>query len=281
MQDLDSLPLPRYNDEKNVYVLGDVGYDREVRLSILTTRGCFFNCSYCYNHICSDICRGLGKYLRRRSVDDVIGQIEDLRTRFKKLRAVSMSDSIFTYDHEWIYDWCKKFPSDMTFRCYGHFTMLDEGMLWNLKNAGCEMITVGYQHGSPRMRNEVFCRPETDEQILRGSELLAKVGIPVRYDKIIECPYETKEDKRKDVDLTRQLTKPFTLREFPLMNHPKGKLTTQLLRDGLISQDQVEGNCATAYKDAGAYNYHAIDGSIYPVTWSGVEYEVNQLRSQN
>ncbi|MCK5616935.1 radical SAM protein, partial [Candidatus Pacearchaeota archaeon] len=197
VQDLDTLPNPVYDDNQ-LYVYAGPGYKTEVRLSVIATRGCFFDCSYCYNHVYKGICDGLGKYIRRRSVDSVVNQVHELKSRFSNLCSITISDSVFTYGKKWLNEFCNKWPSTgLSFRCYGHFTMLSEKILHRLKNAGCEMISIGYQHGSERMRNKVFKRPETNKQIIDGTEMIARVGIPARYDKIVNCQYETDNDMKE------------------------------------------------------------------------------------
>ena len=257
IQDLDSIPLPLY-DEGDVYVHGDSGFDTEKKLSVITTRGCFFNCTYCYNHTYKKLCGGLGKYIRRRSVGSIIYQILLLKERFKNLQEITMSDSVFTHGKQWIDEFCKKFPSTgLKFRCFSHFKMFDEDVLVKLKNAGCSMITVGYQSGSEKLRCEIYRRPETNEDIIEGSKLLAKVGIPVRYDEIINCPFETDYDKEKNEELFNQLERPFTMRRFPLIHYPKSKLTEGLLKRGIITEKDVEGDASSAYKNLGVFTYYA------------------------
>lgn len=41
----------------------------------MTTRGCPFKCTYCFNHAYNDLYKGLGKVIRRLMVDHVIAEL--------------------------------------------------------------------------------------------------------------------------------------------------------------------------------------------------------------
>lgn len=256
IQDLDLIPLPVYNN-KQIYVLSDPLFSSETKMSVLTTRGCFFDCSFCYNESYKKICKGLGRYIRRRSVDNVIEEIHMLKDLFPKLEEISFADNVFTYGKKWMNEFCEKFKKEnLIFRCFSHPSMVDEDMLIKMKDAGCHMITIGFQHGSERIRKEYYNRHETNEEIIYSSEVLNKIGIEVRYNIITGLPYETEEDMRLNNKLISKLKRPFTVRYFYLMNHPNTELTNRLLKDGYITEDDIEGNKGSAYKDAGKFVYY-------------------------
>jgi len=253
IQNLDELPLPKYST-KDIYVVSKFKFEEEIKMSVLTARGCFFNCSFCYNETYKNICRGLGKYIRRRSVDNVIKEINRLKFLFPLLQEISFADNVFTFDKKWVDEFCEKFRDiDLKFRCFSHPKMIDENMLKSMKDAGCHMVTIGFQSGSERIRKEYYNRHETNEEVIRSSEILNNVGIKARYDRIINLPYETEEDEKENNILISKLKRPFTIRYLYLVNHPNTPLTKRLLRDGYITEMDIEGNKGSAYKQAGTF----------------------------
>ena len=238
----------RLYSEKHHYLFCDPGFDSEDRMAVLTTRGCFFDCTFCYNQSLKSICRGLGRYVRRKSVDNVVSEIEYLKERFHCLKEITFADNVFTFGKAWLKEFCAKYaPIGLPFRCFSHFNMIDRDQLLMLKDAGCHMITIGIQSGSEKIRRSVLNRHETDRDIIQGSQLLAELGMEIRYDLIEGIPYETEADALATEELVNRLAKPYTLRRFRMRHFPSTRLTDTLLADGIITEDNVEGSCATTF----------------------------------
>ena len=71
-QDLDELPFPDRELYYSKYkFLRDIPTKR-----FMTSRGCPFQCAFCFNHVYLQMYRGKGRYLRRRSVDNLIREIK-------------------------------------------------------------------------------------------------------------------------------------------------------------------------------------------------------------
>ena len=67
IENLDSLPYP---DKELFY---DYGAFEEL-IPVLAGRGCPFQCTFCFNHAYQRLYRGKGRYVRMRSVDNLIGR---------------------------------------------------------------------------------------------------------------------------------------------------------------------------------------------------------------
>ena len=80
IQDLDYLPFAEYGNE-NMYFIEHNRLSREDPeldhpiLYLQSTRGCPYSCSFCIETMYHDIHKGLGKFVRRRSVDNTIKEI--------------------------------------------------------------------------------------------------------------------------------------------------------------------------------------------------------------
>ena len=244
-QDLDKLPFPYYTHDDDIYLGTSIDFEAEdapVGLMVMSSRGCFFSCSFCFSENMKKICSGLGKFVRRRSVDNVIAELTLIKKDFPNLKTISIADNVFTFGPRWIDEFCEKVkPLNLGFRCFSHFHMVSISMLQKLVDAGLYCVTVGFQHGSQRLRKEIFNRHETNDDILEGSFLLANLGIKVRYDLITEVVYENTWDIVAEKELLESMAKPFSVRHFNLRNYPKTSLTERMLRDGHITQSDVEG----------------------------------------
>lgn len=244
-QDLDSIPFPWYEHEDNIYLGSSIDYmatDAPVGLMLMSARGCFFSCSFCFNESIKPLCKNLGRYVRRRSVDNVLEELRLIKLFFPKLKSFPFADNVFTFGPRWVDEFCEKIKDyDIQFRCFSHFHMVNTPMLKKLVDVGLNCVTVGFQHGSQKLRKDIFNRHETNVDIIEGSKILADLGITVRYDLITETPYEDSWDIVAEKELLETMAKPFTVRRFRLRYYPQTSLTKRLLADNLIKQTDVEG----------------------------------------
>jgi anaerobic magnesium-protoporphyrin IX monomethyl ester cyclase len=252
-QDLDSIPFPWYEHEDNIYLDSSIDYnaiDAPVGLMLMSARGCFFSCSFCFNESIKPLCKNLGRYVRRRSVDNVLKELHIIKLFFPNLKSLPFADNVFTFGDKWIDEFCEKIKDyDIQFRCFSHFNMIKQPMLEKLVDAGLNCVTVGFQHGSQKLRKDIFNRYETNNEIIEGSYVLANLGITVRYDLITNIAYSTLDDAVEEDKLLMAMIKPYTIRRFPLRYYPQTSLTKRLLADNLIQQTDIEGWKIPFFKD--------------------------------
>lgn len=249
IQDLDRVPFPDHSPENKLIIsngklIEDNSYyfEKSASMSVITTRGCFFNCSFCYNATLKNIYKHDKKYVRRRSVDNVIQEIFSLKVQNPNLEYIFFSDNVFTYNKNWLLEFSKLYKKyiNLPFGCFSHFTMLDEKSIISLKEAGLRDITLGIQSGSEEICKKVFNRHVSIEKIVKGSEMLSRCGLTIYYDLITNNPCETHTTHLETMNLLLRLKKPFRLRVFKMKFYPMVPLTIDFLEKGLISQEQIE-----------------------------------------
>lgn len=257
IRNLDDVPFPSYSRHNQLYIQDGrlvpdgLQYDSRTEMAIITTRGCFFNCSFCYNATLKKIYTGKGRYVRRRSVRNVIDEIMMLKRTFRRLSYIYFSDNVFTYGKTWIKEFCAVYPNEVNlpFGCFGHFAFLDPEMLRDLKNAGLRDITLGIQSGSPYISSQIYNRKESRDLIIEGCKILSGLGIDVYYDLITNNPYETHQTHEETLDLLMHLEKPYHIRNFKMKFFPKVPLTERLLKDGIISEGDIESNHERSFEE--------------------------------
>lgn len=198
-QDLDSLPFPDYS---LVYENTPMGtYPLK---SVIVSRGCPYNCTYCFNKRWREIYRGLGKYVRRHSVDYVIKDLERIKSRWP-LSCVKFYDDIFVYRaDEWLEEFSRQYreriglPFFILTRC----DLLTKDVITLLKYAGCHTISMSIEAGNPRIRNEMLNRGMSNEQIINAHRLCEKYGIHTFTNCIIGLPGTTFDDDLVSLDLS-------------------------------------------------------------------------------
>lgn len=254
IQDLDSLPFPDFLPDNKYFIQGSSALplsppSQRTDYSIMTSRGCPFSCTYCYNNIAKKINKDKGKYVRRRSVENVMEELNQAKANFKNLLYISFLDDLFTFDIDWIKKFHGRYKKEITlpFYCHIHPRFADEEMIALLKDAGCAGMTMGIQTGSEESRYKYFERFETNDQIIESAQILYKYKINCTYDLIMDNPFETDKHKRETFELLLQLPRPFKLCIHSLTHFPETKLTKLLLEKGIISESDVEDQKQKSY----------------------------------
>lgn len=196
---LDSLPFPDYGlFYDNMPTVGKAPLK-----SIMTSRGCPYSCSYCFNARWCRIYLGHGKLVRRHSVDYVIEDIERVREKWP-LSCVKFYDDIFVYRVDnWLEEFCRKYKKQigLPFFILTRYDLLTEDMVKLLKESGCRTISMSIEAGNPEIRNNLLKRRMSNEQILKASHLCHKYGIYTFTNAILALPDSTLEDDIRSIDL--------------------------------------------------------------------------------
>lgn len=250
IKNIDTLPFPLFDVNHEVYVTNDNVF-RGVRPSkcrlhstfpIISARGCPFQCSYCANSILRKRYSG-GKYLRRRSPDNVIEELKHRKSQFPNIQVLEIEDDVFTLNKEWIDEFASAYKKEINipFWCYTFPGLADEAILEQLKTIGLLSVTFGIQSGSERVLRDVYQRKTTQEKILETAHTLHKLNIPYVVDLIGSNPLENDIDRIETVRLLLSLPKPFLI-------HPINPITfyeyypiTQLAKEQEITLLKTRG----------------------------------------
>jgi len=192
-QNLDNLSFP---DRK---LLNDF---KEIKLAkihnFITARGCPFNCSYCFNHQLKKMYAGQ-RYVRRRSVDNVIVEIKQVASQYN-LKRVHFEDDTFNMDKEWLKEFALKYPK-IPFKCNLRCNLVDEEVIQLLKKANCISVTFAIEAGNDRIRNEILHRNISKEQMINCAKLLKKYKIRFLTENILANPTSTLSDDIETLDM--------------------------------------------------------------------------------
>ncbi len=261
-QDLDSLPFPDY-DLKSHYILEKdrihsldesllqkaltrssiSRYMNMVAYQTISTRGCPHKCTYCCNNTLKYLYEGQ-RFVRRRSVINIIDELLQVKKRFSFIEAFWFSDDSFFATND---DAIKRFSQiykdkiGLPFFCLGSPTTINEKKVEYLVDAGLHCIQMGIQTGSRRVYEEIYNRRMSNQQVLNSARIINKHKsrlLPPLYDFILDCDYETESDMLATLRLILKLPRPYRLQLFSLVLYPGTKLYNRAKKDGIIYDDK-------------------------------------------
>lgn len=196
---MDEYPYP----DRHLYRQLDEKQHRQVR-NVITSRGCPFHCSFCFEDAMRDLYKGKGKYVRIRDIDQVIQECIELKAN-TPVEVIYFADDVFGMSRSWLYEFLEVYKREVNlpFICLVRADLVaaDEEYAFNLAKGGCQSVFFGIESGNEDLRNQVLKKQLDDGQIIRAAELLHKAGITFRTYNILGLPDETLEDAFSTVEL--------------------------------------------------------------------------------
>ncbi|MBN1593807.1 MAG: B12-binding domain-containing radical SAM protein [Candidatus Coatesbacteria bacterium] len=201
-QDLDGIAFPDrefYHRYKSVRI-----YPSKL---FIASRGCPFDCSFCFNHSLKALYAGKGSYVRHRSVGNVIEEIARVKAKWKWLKTPYFADDSFLLNRKWTQEFCELYRKEigMPFLCQIRADLLDEELAETIKAGGCHLVSLGVESGNDFLREKVLGKKITREQIERAASILRKHKILFRTYNMLCLPGETLDMAMETVTLNSKI----------------------------------------------------------------------------
>lgn len=210
----------------------------------ITSKGCQFHCTFCATNLFEEGLRlRRPGQVRQMSPQKVMGELRHVLETGAKVRMIEFMDDEFSYNPEWVEEFAQMYKKDINlpFWCMFHPHSVAPEIVKMLRSAGLFYVQMGLQSGSERIRKKILGRPEDDVSFRKSVEIIRSVGIIPKVDLIFDNPYDTEQDHHDAIEFLLSLEKPIHFHLLSLCYFPKTKLTERALRDGYITEDQVEG----------------------------------------
>jgi len=143
---------------------------------LMTSRGCPWQCTFCG----ADTTWGRG--FRANSVDYVLDEIERVLQRLP-VKMIQIKDDTFTTNRKRVVELCRGIRArglKFLWSCDTRVDVLSEELLYEMRMAGCQRMSVGVESGSPKVLAAIDKKITVDE-IIASTELAKKYGVRVRY----------------------------------------------------------------------------------------------------
>ena len=198
IQDLDELPFPALNLlPMQKYRLLDM--DTHMT-TMITTRGCPMQCSFCSSAAMH------GKKIRERSVENIVDEIEYLKTNYD-IDTIAFMDDTFTLKKRKVMAICDEILKrniEIMWGCTSRVDTLDEKLLKKMKEAGCITIFIGVESADQQQLDNM-CKNTTIAKIENAFKIAHKLKIRTIASVALGMPGDTKEIMNKTVKFVHKL----------------------------------------------------------------------------
>ncbi len=201
--DLDAIPFA----DRDLYQREELPVIKEFRtpfVSIITSRGCVYNCSFCQpaERLI------FGRKVRQRSVDNVIEELKCLKKRYG-FKTLMVHDDSFTLNKHWVEEFCNKYQENKfaaPFICQSRadFICNNEKLFEKMRDTGLKMVIIGFESGNQRILD--FLRKNASvEQNYEAARTCKRLGVKIWANYMLGIPTETKKEAMDTVRMIKEI----------------------------------------------------------------------------
>jgi len=198
IRDLDALPFPA----RHLFQIKRYGLctpEGQPMITILSSRGCPYNCAYCFKGI-------VGRTYRQRSPANIIAEIRQVVEQYD-MHNFYFIDDLFTLDQDWlnaITDQMIAEKLNIHWQCLGRVDRVNANMLHKMYAAGCRQIHYGIESGNQEILNGISKGIRLD-QVRQAVRWAKEAGIHVKGYFMLGLPGDTEETMQQTIDLAVEL----------------------------------------------------------------------------
>ncbi len=239
IQDLDAIPPPDFEGlefEKTLgkYYSNSIGgynsFDEPRVYPIICSRGCPYNCTFCYH--------SLGRRYRTRSIKDVMKELKKNIKKYK-INTINFHDDLFSINMKRLKEICieikklkKSVPWDIKWICQLSLHTVTDEMLDMLRDAGCDLICYGFESYSQKVLRSMK-KPITPKMIADSVKKARKAKMSLQGGFIFGDRAETVETAKETLDYWKKHSKG-QLRLGFIAPYPRSEMYLHCLRKGII-----------------------------------------------
>jgi anaerobic magnesium-protoporphyrin IX monomethyl ester cyclase len=201
IKDLDSIPFPaRHLIKQKEYLWSVPGRGIMPVSSMMTTRGCPFQCVFCSQRVI------FGETVRYRSNGNVMEEIREVYHKHG-IKHLIFDDDTLGINRERTMEFCDMLieeKMDMTWEGMTRVNVVSRELLKKMHDAGLNRLSYGVESGDQNILN-LAKKGTTLAQIRKAYELADSVGIETRMSIILGLPGETKESVRRTINFMKSL----------------------------------------------------------------------------
>ncbi len=208
LQNINEIPYPDYSEFDNRLFYKPMQGRIYKMVSIESSRGCFFECSYCAAPQLRVLFKDndCGQYSRNMDMEKIIGQIHfqiELHNPefiyFSSESFLSMSETEF--DH-FIREYAE---IGLPFWIQTRIETLSKKRLEELRRVGLHWLSIGLEHGNDDFRRRILKRKYSNTKFIEKMSILKELDMGASINNIIGFPFETRDMVFDTINMNREL----------------------------------------------------------------------------
>ncbi len=236
-------------------------YDREIVYSkthlrhfplrsFMSSRGCPYQCTYCFEPKYNIMYAGKGPIYNRYSVKRLCAELRETAERWPT-QFIKFYDDMFILDRKvdaWLEEFAEVYPREvgLPFFCLTRANVLTPENLRALKRAGLHSLTMSIEAGNEYVRNTIVKRHMKQEQIVNAYDLCYREGVVTFANTILGIPVrkevmgaQGKTPIDYDIEsLDLNIRCRVTYADFPVLHpYPGCELTEYAIKNGFFDGD--------------------------------------------
>ena len=203
----------------------------ESSTSILTGRGCPYNCIHCISKLIWQ------RRYRVRSPQNIADEIEECTNHYG-LTEFNFLDDAFTLTEDHVINVCKEIQRrelEISWICFGRVGAISRKKIAEMKKAGCKKISLGIESGSQEIL-DLMRKNVTIEQIAEEVRIARDEGLDVHASFMLGNIGETRETAEETIEFAKNLDLD-NATFFITTPYPGTDLYTIALEKGYITPD--------------------------------------------
>ena len=203
VEDLDSTPWADRDLYRRYSFLRNQNTD-----IFMASRGCPYNCTFCFNKRYNALYKGKGKVLRRRSVLSLINEIKKAISANRKVSSLVFCDDTFILgSRNWFNEFLSRYRQEINlpFSITARANLVDEDIIKRLKAAGCNSIRMAIESANQHLREKVLKKGLTSEEIVNAATIIKNSKIKLQLYNVLGTPGETLDTGLETYELSYKL----------------------------------------------------------------------------
>jgi len=200
IENLDELPFPaRHLFPLAKYRAFNTGG------SLITGRGCPFNCIFCAGH------RMTGRRVRLRDPKLVVDEMQMIQAL--GFKDIYVEDDLLTLNHPHVYAICDEIMNrglKVKWSAFSRVDTVTRELVKKMKEAGCDGLLFGVESGNQEILDKVK-KKITLKKVKEAVALTKATGMRAVTSFILGLPGETKKTMRQSYELANRLHAPYSL----------------------------------------------------------------------
>ncbi|MFC1624222.1 B12-binding domain-containing radical SAM protein [Candidatus Omnitrophota bacterium] len=240
--DINNLPILDFNIYEKSYLNKPMMGRLYRTISIETTRGCPWRCSYCGDKAINDLFKDKGSWYRPKSIKRIEEELREYVDTYSPEFVYIMSESFLSGSKKRVKEFSDIYkPYSIPFWFNTRPEDITEEKVKLVKEMGCKRISIGLEHGNEGFRKKFLQRNYSNDDFRKACAILKAYQISFSVNVIIGFPYEKREMIFDAIDLLRNI-KPDGISTHIYSPYHGSEMRKVCEKEGMIYPDLIAGD---------------------------------------